>query len=62
MPGKRKPIILTALLAALLGLLVAGAVWLQPAAPMPQAMAALQADAHVAVESEPSATTVLLVK
>ena len=53
MPSKRKAIILTALLTVLLGLLGAGAVWLRAAAPMPQAMAALQADAHVAVEIEP---------
>ena len=34
-------------------LLAAGAVWLRPAAPMKQAIAALQADAQVSVESEP---------
>ncbi|MSP12500.1 MAG: alpha/beta hydrolase [Chloroflexi bacterium] len=50
---KRKSILIIVVIAALLALLAGGVVWLQPAAPMPQAIAALQTDTQVGVESDP---------
>ena len=50
--SKRKSLVLIAAVAVLLLLGGAGVWWLQPAAPMPQAIAALQSDSQVTVETE----------